>query len=170
MINFLIKFFLNFWVLKNIIMTTEEILSNFKPVKDNLLPILHQLQDNHPQNYLPDETLAATAKYLNLTKSTVYGVVGYYSMFSRKPRGKYIVRLCTSPVCSMMGSLSLLDWLTQKLGIGVGDTTADGLFTIEESECLGRCGKAPSMMINREFYGDLSPESLNLIFNQLKNS
>lgn len=151
-------------------MSTEDILSNFKPVKDNLLPILHHLQDNNPQNYLTDEVLEATAKYLNMTRSSVYGVVGYYSMLSRKPRGKFVIRICSSPVCSMMGSLNLLDWLSQRLGISVGHTTPDGLFTIEESECLGRCGKAPSMMINRDFYGNLNPESIDSIINQLKNS
>jgi NADH:ubiquinone oxidoreductase subunit E len=151
-------------------MSTEDILSNFKPVKDNLLPILHRLQDSHPQNFLPDDALVATAKYLNMSTSAVYGVVGYYTMFSRKPRGKYIIRFCTSPVCSMMGSIRVLDWLCQKLGVSVGNTTPDGLFTIEESECLGRCGKAPSMMINHEFYGNLTPEALDSIIHQLKNS
>ena len=151
-------------------MSTQEILSKFKPVKDNLLPILHHLQDNHPQNYLPDDALMATAKYLNMTTSSVYGVVGYYTMFSRKPRGKFIIRFCTSPVCNMMGSTSVLDWLSERLGISVGNTTPDGLFTIEESECLGRCGMAPSMMINQKFYGNLTPEVLDSIIHQLKNS
>jgi NADH-quinone oxidoreductase subunit E len=70
----------------------------------------------------------------------------------------------------MMGSESVLDWLMHKLSISPGQTTPDGVFTIEESECLGRCGKAPSMMINEDFYGNLNPESLESILNQLKNS
>ena len=151
-------------------MNVDKILNEFKPVKDNLLPILHGLQDNHPQNYLPDEALKATAKYLNISLSSVYGVVGYYTMFSRKPRGKYIIRFCTSPVCSLMGSENVLDWFTQFLGIKVGETTSDGLFTLEESECLGRCGKAPSMMINQDFYGNLTPEKIESIIHQLKNA
>ena len=151
-------------------MNVNEILSKFEATKDNLIPILHAIQDNHPQNYLPDEALRATAKFLNLTLSSVYGVVGYYSMFSRKPRGKHVIRFCTSPVCGMMGSINVLDWLSQHLGIAVGETTPDGLFTLEESECLGRCGKAPSMMINQYFYGNLTPEILENIVHQLKKT
>jgi NADH-quinone oxidoreductase E subunit len=151
-------------------MNTQEILNQFKPLKENLLPILHAIQDNNPQNYLSDEALKSTAKYLNLPLSSVYGVVGYYTMFSRKPRGKYIIRFCTSPVCGMMGSINLLDWFKQWLKIEVGETTSDGLFTLEESECLGRCGKAPSMMINQDFYGNLTPEILEEIMHQLQKS
>lgn len=151
-------------------MNVNEILSKFEATKDNLIPILHAIQDNHPQNYLPDEALRATAKFLNLTLSSVYGVVGYYSMFSRKPRGKYVIRLCTSPVCGMMGSINLLDWFKQWLKIENGDTTPDGLFTLEESECLGRCGKAPSMIVNQAFYGNLTPEVLENIVHQLKKT
>lgn len=151
-------------------MNTQEILDKYKPAKENLLPILHAIQDSNPRNYLPDDALRATAKYLNITLSSVYGVVGYYTMFSRKPRGKYVIRFCTSPVCGMMGSINVLDWLSQWLGIGVGETTKDGLFTLEESECLGRCGKAPSMMVNQQFYGNLTPELLENIIHQLKKS
>lgn len=151
-------------------MNTQEILNQFKPSKDNLIPILHAIQDNNPQNYLPDEALKSTAKFLNLPLSSVYGVVGYYTMFSRKPRGKYVIRFCTSPVCGMMGSINLLDWFKQWLKIDLGETTPNGLFTLEESECLGRCGKAPSMMVNQDFYGNLTPEILEKIIHQLQKS
>ncbi len=150
-------------------MSIEKILSEFKPFRDNLLPILHSLQDNHPQNYLSEEALRATAKYLNMSLSSVYGVVGYYSMFSRKPRGKYVIRFCPSPVCTLMGSVNVLDWFTQFLGINVGQTTPDGLFTLEVSECLGQCMKAPFMMINHDCYGNLTPEKIETIIHQLKN-
>lgn len=151
-------------------MDTQEILNKFKPTKDNLLPILHSLQDNNPQNYLTDEALRATAKHLNISLSSVYGVVGYYTMFSRKPRGKYVIRFCTSPVCSLMGSINVLDFFSQRLGIAIGETTSDGIFTLEESECLGRCSKAPAMMINKQHYVNLTPELIESIIQQLKNS
>lgn len=151
-------------------MNTQEILDRFKPSKEYLLPILHAIQDSNPQNFLPDEALKATAKFLNLPLSSVYGVVGYYTMFSRKPRGRYVIRFCTSPVCGMMGSISLLDWFKQWLKVDLGETTPNGLFTLEESECLGRCGKAPSMMINQDFHGNLTPEILEKIIHQLQKS
>lgn len=149
-------------------MNPHIILSKFKPEKHNLLPILHSLQDNHPQNYLPDEVLMATAKYLNISLSSVYGVVGYYTMFSLKPRGKFVIRFCTSPVCALMGSITLLEWFSQQLSIKLGETTADGLFTIEECQCLGRCGQAPSMMVNHNVYENLTPETIENIIEELK--
>ena len=145
-----------------------KILAQFEPDKSNLLPILHALQDSHPQNYLPEHSLKAVAKHLKVNLSWVYGVIGYYSMYSLEPRGRYIIRLCTSPVCNMVGSTDILTALTTHLGIGAGETTGDGLFTIEESECLGICDVAPAMMINREIYGNLTPESIEGIITQLK--
>lgn len=151
-------------------MDSKKLLNRFEPKRDNLLPILHFLQDNHPQNYLPPETLKVVSNYLNLTLSQVYGVVGYYTMFSTKPRGKYIIRLCNSPVCHMSGSENAIEWVKNILKVNLNETTPDSLFTIEESECLGRCGKAPSMMINRDFYGELTMEKMEQIINELRKA
>ncbi|MBN2666940.1 MAG: NAD(P)H-dependent oxidoreductase subunit E [Bacteroidales bacterium] len=150
-------------------MDQQEIISRFSPEKDNLLSILHALQDNHPQNYLTGEALRATARYLNVNLSWVYGVAGYYYMFSLKPRGRYIIRICNSPVCNMMGSPDILELLGSLLDIRPGETTADGLFTVEEAECLGICEVAPAMMINRKVYGNLTRDSLAAILNELKH-
>ncbi|MGE0079234.1 MAG: NAD(P)H-dependent oxidoreductase subunit E [Bacteroidales bacterium] len=151
-------------------MNTQKILNTFKPVKENLLPILHSLQNSHPQNYLSNATLKAIAKYLNISLSSVYGVVGYYSMFSLKPRGRYIIRVCTSPICAMIGSQDILTYLSQRLDVNLGETTLDGVFTLEASECLGQCANAPSMMINKQHYGNLTPELIESILQQLQNS
>lgn len=145
-------------------MNVKEIIESFEPTKDNLLPLLHALQDNHPQNYLPDESLKLIAKYMNITLSSVYGVVGYYTMFSTKPRGKFVVRICNSPVCHLAEAENIMLWAEIYLGVKLGQTTSDGIFTLEESECLGRCAESPSMMINREFFGNLTPDSLREIF------
>ncbi|MBN1990678.1 MAG: NAD(P)H-dependent oxidoreductase subunit E [Bacteroidales bacterium] len=150
-------------------MEKDTSLVKFPPRKDSLLQILHHIQDNHPNQYLSEDCLKATAKYLDLPLSSVYGVAEYYSMFSLKPRGRYIIRICTSPVCGMMGSTPLVEWLKNRLSIGVGETTPDGLFTLEEAECLGRCGKAPSMIINRDFYGNLTEDVLEGIISNLSN-
>jgi len=150
-------------------MYQQEIFSGFTPEKANLLPILHALQDNHPQNYLTKESLEAAARYLGVNLSWVYGVAGYYSMFSLEPRGRYIIRVCNSPVCNMMGSMDIIEALGSILGTGVGETTPDGLFTVEEAECLGICDLAPAMMVNREVYGNLNRESIEAIINELRN-
>lgn len=141
---------------------------NEKDRQSELLNHLHELQNSHPQQYLTEEALNETTQKFGLTKAEVYGVVSYYSMFSLKPRGKYIIRICQSPVCHMMGSLSLTEFLENKLGVAAGETTTDGIFTLEHTECLGRCGKAPSMMINKDVFTELSKEKLETLIEKLK--
>lgn len=138
-------------------MNRTDILQKYKPVRDNLLLILHDIQNNSPQQFINVEDIKEVAKYLNVTYSLVYGVVTYYSMYSLKPRGKYIFRVCNSPVCNMKGSVAIIDELKNKLKIEEGETTADGLYTLETTECLGKCGAAPGMNINEGFHGVLSP-------------
>ena len=149
-------------------MDQQEILTGFRADRENLLQILHALQDNHPQNYLTEESLRAVARHLRINLSWVYGVAGYYSMFSLKPRGRYIIRVCNSPVCNMLGSPGMIGVISRILGIGKGETTPDGMFCVEEAECLGICDVAPAMMINRTIYGNLTPESLKEIIDELR--
>jgi NADH-quinone oxidoreductase subunit E len=138
----------------------KKVLKKFSPLRENLLLILHDLQDNHPQNYLTEEALESTAKYLKLTKSTVYGVARYYSMFSIKPRGRHIIRVCVSPVCELLKVNDVVSALEHSLGIKTGETTSDGLFTLELSECLGQCQEAPSMMVDKQVYNNLTRENI----------
>jgi len=150
-------------------MLTQELLQRFKPHKDNILQILHALQNAHPEHYLTDEAMRNVAKYLNISLSSVYGVATYYTMFSVKPRGKYIIRVCQSPVCRMLKSSVIFDTLKGVLNVEIGETTGDKLFTLEVTECLGRCGDAVSMMINESYYGNLTPELVKEIIQMYKN-
>ena len=84
-------------------------------------------------------------------------------MFSLKPRGRHVIRICTSPPCHLAGGWSVLSALQEELGIAVGETTPDGLFTLETTSCLGICGVAPAMMIDDEVYGQLTPKRLREI-------
>ncbi len=147
-------------------MTREEILNKYGKSKDNLLYILHDIQDNNLQHYLTDEDLKAVAKWLNLPYSYVHGVATFYSMFSLKPRGKYIIRVCESPTCHLMGSSDVIIELAKTLGVGIGETTKDGLFTLELTSCIGVCGVAPAMMINEEVFGNLTPERVRQIIEE----
>lgn len=137
-----------------------EIVRRFPRERDRLLSILHELQRANPRNYLTGEDLRLVADYLSLPLSAVHDAVTFYSMFSLVPRGKHIIRLCESPPCHLAGSWSLLSALRGELGIDVGETTPDGLFTLELTSCLGVCGVAPAMMIDEEVYGNLTPERL----------
>jgi NADH-quinone oxidoreductase subunit E len=149
-------------------MDADTILEKHPAKMENILNILHDLQDAHPQKYLPGETLRKVARYLNTTLASVYGVVKYYTMFSTVPRGKHIIRLCQSPVCHMMGTATVLENLEKILGVGLNEPTTDGLFYIELSECLGICDVAPAMMIGEEPYGNLAETDIARIISAIR--
>ena len=136
---------------------------------ENVLLILHEFQNNNPRHYLSEKDLAMIAKYLNLPCSSIYGVVSYYSLFSLTPRGKHIIRLCNSPVCQMTNSNDILAQLRKNLKIDIGETSADGLFTLETTECLGQCDSAPGMSIDEVYYGNLTAKKTRHILKDYQN-
>ena len=146
----------------------EKIIKRYPPKRDNLLYILHDLQDANSQNYITSEDVEAVSKYLGISASEVEGIISFYTMFSRKPRGKYIIRFCDSPTCHLLKGLDVLDEVKRILRIDVGETTTDGLFTLEMTSCLGACGVAPAMMINDEIYGNLTPLKAKKIIESYK--
>ncbi len=144
------------------------ILHKYAPLRENLLMILHDVQDSEPRNYVSPAAIEAVAAYLNTTLAAVYGVVGYYSMLSSEPRGRHIIRVCNSPVCRMHGSFDLLAELQRQLEVSLGGTTTDEEFTLETSECLGNCHHAPSLMIDGVLYSGVSRESLEGILARIR--
>jgi len=144
----------------------EQILKKFNSTLDNILYILHDLQDNNPEHYLSKEDIRVCADYLDVPYSYVHSVASFYTMFSLEPRGRNIIRLCDSPPCHLMGSQSLLDYLKDTLKINIGETTGDKAFTLELTSCLGVCGVAPAMMINDEMYGNLTPAKVDAILDK----
>lgn len=147
----------------------NKLLEKYAPTRENLLEILHELQDNNPNHYLPPEALQAAADYVGIPLSEVMSTVTFYSMFSLKPRGRHIIRICESPPCLLMGAESVLTALEETLGIKVGETTPDGAFTLETTSCLGACGVAPAMMIDETLYGNLSRERLTEIIDRVRS-
>jgi NADH-quinone oxidoreductase subunit E len=147
-------------------MSSQKIIQQYDPSPENLLSILHDLQDANQRHYLTEEDLHAAAAYLRLPISFVEGVATFYTMFSLTPRGKYIIRICESPPCHLMGSTTIAQELMNLLGIQFGETTGDELFTLEMSSCLGVCGVAPAMMINDEVYGNLTPHRIHEILEE----
>jgi len=129
---------------------------------------LHDIQDHHPQHYIPEEAVQVVAEYLNIPTNHIYGVLTFYTMYSTKPRGKNIIRLCESPPCYIKGSTNILRKLKMLLGVNTGETTKDGLFTLELCACLGVCGNAPVMMINEDVYGDLTEEKVEEIIDKIR--
>ena len=140
-----------------------KIFKEFEPKRENIISILHCIQTEEKFNHIPEEAVHTLADYLHISPSEVYGVASFYTMFSVTPRGKYIVRVCASAPCHIMGSTTVIEALKEILGIAVGETTEDNLFTLESSSCLGLCDGAPAMMINDEVFRDLTGEKVKKI-------
>lgn len=146
----------------------RQIFDKYAPTKDNLIYILHEIQDNHPQHYISEDAVTEVSLYLGIPVNHIYGVLTFYTMYSTKPRGKNIIRLCESPPCYLKGSDNILRKLMTVLQVKPGETTEDGLFTLELAACLGICGNAPVMMINQDVYGDLTDSRVVDIINKIK--
>ena len=134
-------------------MLHDDIVNKYSQSMENVLLILHELQKKNPHNYLTEEDLIWLADYLNVTYSQIYGLISYYTLFSLKRRGRHIIRVCRSPVCQMLGSDRIFGQIKRTLSIDLGDTTPDGLFTLEPTECIGQCDRAPCLSVDDSVYG-----------------
>jgi len=134
----------------------REAMAKYPAARENLLDILHELQRVEPRRFLSEEALRATAEYLRMPLAEVMDAASFYSMYSFKPRGRHVIRVCVSPPCRLFGGEALLGALEKRLEIGVGETTADGAFTLETSSCLGACGNPPAMMVDDELVVDVT--------------
>ncbi len=150
-------------------MKTIDIIKKFPPDKSKMLLILEALQEDSKQHYITSEDIKEVADYLNTSLSSVYGVAKYYSMLSLHPKGKYVIRICASPVCNSQQSCSIRKEISGFLSLNNGEVTKDGVFSLETVECLGHCDKASVMMINNEVYGNLSKEKTIEIIKYIKS-
>lgn len=126
--------------------------------KKSLLPILQGIVEKH--NYLTDEAMVEVAKELDISAAEVFGTASFYTFLDTKVRGKYIIRVCKTITCSMKGKGDIIQVLEDMLKIKVGETTADKLFSLLETNCIGWCHKAPAMLINDTPYTELTPEKV----------
>jgi NADH-quinone oxidoreductase subunit F len=140
----------------------QETCRRFRATKGGLLPSLHAVQ-GICGNWLPLEALQLVSQGMDVPYPYLYGVLSFYTMYSTQPRGKYVIRVCESPQCHILGVENLVDVLKAELGVGVGETTKDGLFTLEHTACLGCCEVAPVMQINEVLHGRLTPERIKSI-------
>ena len=139
----------------------SEITKFYENKPKNLVQVLRDIHQK--QSYITSEQLKEVAQNLNLSLSKVYGTTTFYTLLSPNPKGKYVIKICSSTPCHMAGSENLLKYLKDKLKIQEGETTAEGLFTLEMTSCLGICAVAPAMMVNNKVYGDLTPKKLDQI-------
>ena len=123
-----------------------------------LLPALHYIQ--HTYNWIPPQAMEEIAAFLELAPAEVMDTASFYEEYWLKPRGKYLVQVCRSLSCELCGSRDLTKRMEEKLGVELGETTADGRFTLVELECLGACGTAPVALVNEALYEELTPQKL----------
>ena len=118
--------------------------------------------------YLTEEALRQIADMLDMTPVQLNEVAAFYTMYNKKPVGKYHIQVCTNVSCSLLGAEHIVEFLSKKIGIKKGETTLDKKFTLSEVECLGSCGTAPMMQINDDYYEDLTDEKIEEILKELK--
>jgi NADH-quinone oxidoreductase E subunit len=132
-----------------------------------ILPALHQAQAEC--GWLPPEILAEIAAYIGVHEAQIREVASFYTMYNLKPVGKNHLRICTNVACCLRGADELMSYAERKLGIACGETTADGMFTLSEEECLGACTTAPVMMANDDYVENLDINGLNDWIERAKN-
>jgi NADH-quinone oxidoreductase subunit E len=121
------------------------------------------------QGWISPEAEKGVADYLGMPPIAVHEVVTFYNMFNTRPVGRFKLNVCTNLPCALGGGTAAAQYLSEKLGIAVGETTADGLFTLQESECLGACGDAPAMLVNdRRLCSFMRPERLDALIDELR--
>jgi len=147
----------------------EAIINNYPKGHERaaVIPLLDLAQRQH--GWLPITAMHKVAEVLQMPKMRVYEVATFYTMFNRKPMGKYHLQVCTTTPCWLRGSDDVMNCIHKKLQIKVGETTKDGLFTLSEAECLGACVNAPMLAVNDDYYEDLTSQDTEEILDELKD-
>ena len=158
-------------ITESLMVRINELISHYPSdrSKSALLPILHEVQDAH-DNWLSVELMDQVADILNIKPIEVYEVVSFYSMFNRKPIGKYMFEFCRTSPCCLRGAENLMDYTSSKLGINIGETTPDGMFTIAGVECLGACGYAPMMQIGDYYHENLDEAKIDQLISDCREN
>ncbi|MGO9125796.1 MAG: NADH-quinone oxidoreductase subunit NuoE [Terriglobales bacterium] len=143
-----------------------EMLTHYPTKRSVLVPTLLYAQDE--VGCLTDEVISEIAARVELTELEVRNVISYYSMLTTKPRGKYNVQVCTNIACLLRGGEELLDHCKGRLGIGHKGTTPDGMFSLEEVECIGACSWAPAAQVNYAFHENLTADKIDRVLDEYK--
>jgi NADH-quinone oxidoreductase E subunit len=145
-----------------------EALARYPQKQAALLPILHVIQEE--KGYVPEELEPTIADLVEVPVIKVREVLSFYTLFNRRPIGKYHIQLCRTISCTLCGHRDILKYVKEKLGIEVGQTTADGNFALSVVECLAACETAPMMQINEKYYGNLTPARVDEILANLNGN
>jgi len=143
----------------------ERLLTRYPDGKAVILPALHLAQKEF--GYVSDEAIVYIAGLVGTSPAEIEGVATFYTMYNRRPVGKYHVQICRNISCSLLGAEHLIEHVAGKLGVKPGGTTPDGKFTLSLAECLGSCGTAPVMQVNDDYYENLTEMSIDAILDRL---
>jgi len=144
----------------------DEIRARYPDARSALLPSLYIAQREF--GWLSREAMSAVSKTLNVPEASVRGTASFYAMFKHKPMGRHLIQLCTNVSCMILGAEKLVDFLKTKYGLENADTTQDGRFSLVIMECIGACGTAPAMLIDTDFYDNLTEKRIEEILEKYK--
>ena len=144
----------------------NEICDRYTDEKTPLMMILSDVQKEY--GYIPLEVQELVSEKTGIPVAEIYGVVTFYSFFSLKPKGKYVIGCCLGTACYVKGAQQVIDKFSELLGIQPGETTADGMFTIDALRCIGACGIAPAVSINGKVYPKVSVDAVNGIIEEYR--
>ncbi len=155
----------------NLTMMKEKILSIIQSYpearQDVLIPVLQELQE--AQGYISEEAVVEVGRHLHMPSSKIFGVATFYNQFRFEPRGKFHIQVCRGTACHVLGSKTVLEELEKHLKTKAGQTTNDGLFSIEVVACIGACGLAPVICVNGEFHARVTGETIGQIIENYRN-
>lgn len=149
------------------LLVANEIIARYPRPKSALIPLLHLAQEQ--DGYVADDAMTHIAELVGVTPAEVLGTCSFYEMFKRHPVGTYLVNVCTNISCLLLGGEELLHHAEQTLGIGPGDTTDDGMFTLEDVECIAACTEAPCLQVNYRYRYRLTPDDFDQLIDDLRN-
>jgi NADH-quinone oxidoreductase subunit E len=138
------------------VVRARELIALYPHKRSAMIPLLHLLQEQ--DGYLTPDGMEHVADLLGLTPAEVRGTASFYEMLHLKPVGRYLVAVCTNIACMLAGAYELLEHMERRLGVTLGGTSEDRLFTLEDTECLALCGNAPCLVVNWRYFGDMTPE------------
>jgi NADH-quinone oxidoreductase subunit E len=144
----------------------KEIIARYPRPKSALIPLLHLSQEQN--GYITNEAMAHLAELVGVTSAEVYGTASFYEMFKFEPVGKYVINICGTLSCALMGSEELLHRAEHKLGVKAGGTTADGLITLEHAECQAACTEAPCLQVNYRYRFRVTPADVDALIDDLR--
>ena len=142
----------------------HDILVRYEPKRESLIPVLQDVQAEY--HYLPEEYLKEIAIKLTVPLNEVFSVATFYNAFSLKPKGENIIQVCMGTACHVRGAPRVLEGLERFLGIKSGETTDDKKFSLETVNCLGACALGPIIVVNQEYYGNMTPSKISTIIDK----